>query len=143
LFLRMTAPTAGEARSRVRMSAADGTFDGSVEAVTWEGGLAAPPGVMCAWVHAEDLAGNWGPYASVCFVVISIGPDTVAPPSAIPLLVRRANANPDLDLVWKRVWDEGLYGGTTAYRGLRATSPRGPDAPARGGVRGHGGAAAE
>src|SRR3989441_13040271 len=122
----MPAPTAGEAGSGVPMSAADGTFDGSVEAVTWEGGLAAPPGVMCAWVHAEDLAGNWGPYASVCFVVISIGPDTVAPPSAIPLLVRLANANQDLDLVWKRVWDEGLYGGTTGDRVLRATSPRRP-----------------
>src|SRR2546427_3761692 len=120
----MTAPTAGEAGSGVPMSAADGTFDGSVEAVTWEGGLAAPPGVMCAWVHAEDLAGNWGPYASVCFVVISIGPDTVAPPSAIPLLVRLANANQDLDLVWKRVWDEGLYGGTTEYPAHRATAPR-------------------
>src|SRR2546428_4308581 len=88
---------------------------------------------MCAWVHAEDLAGNWGPYASVCFVVISIGTDTVAPPSAIPLLVRLANANQDLDLVWKRVWDEGLYGGTTGNRVLRATAPRWPYAVVSGG----------
>jgi len=119
------------------MSAADGTFDGSVEAVTWEGALAAPPGVMCAWVHAEHLAGNWGPYASVCFVVISIGPDTVAPASAIPLLARLANANQDLDLVWQRVWDEGLYGGTTEYRVLRATSPRGPYADVSGAILGN------
>src|SRR5436309_1962871 len=143
LFLRTTAPTAGEAGSGVPMSAADGTFDGSVEAVTWEGALAAPPGVMCPWVHAEDLAGNWGPYASVCFVVISIGPDTVAPASAIPLLARLANANQDLDLVWQRVWDEGLYGGTTEYRVLRATSPRGPYADVSGAILGHGSATYE
>src|SRR5207245_7797863 len=84
LFLRTTAPTAGETGSGIPMSAADGTFDGSMEAVTWEGALAAPPGVMCAWVHAEDVAGNWGPYASVCFVVIWIGPGAGAPPCAIP-----------------------------------------------------------
>ena len=143
LFLRTTAPTAGEAGSGVPMSAADGTFDGSVEAVTWEGALAAPPGVMCAWVHAEDLAGNWGPYASVCFVVISIGPDTVAPASAIPLLARITNANQDLDLVWQRVWDEGLYGGTTEYRVLRATSPRGPYADVSGAILGNGSATYE
>ena len=140
LFLRTTAPTAGDAGSGIPMTPADGTFDGSVEPVTWQGALAAPPGVMCAWVHAEDSAGNWGPYASVCFVVISTGPDTIAPASAIPLLVHLANANQDLDLVWQRVWDEGLYGGTTEYRVLRSTSPRGPFVDASGAVPGNGSA---
>src|SRR2546425_3779955 len=86
------------------------------------------------------MADYVGPVASVCFFVISIGPDTVAPPSAIPLLVRLANANQDLDLVWKRVWDEGLYGGTTEYRVLRATSPPGPYADVGGAILGNGSA---
>src|SRR3989441_321346 len=70
-------------------------------------------------------------------------PPGVAPPSAIPLLVRLANANQDLDLVWKRVWDEGLYGGTTEYRVLRATSPRGPYADVSGAILGNGSATYE
>ena len=140
LFLRTTAPTAGDAGTGIPMSAADGTFDGTVEAIIWQGALAAPPGVMCAWVHGEDAAGNWGPYASVCFVVIAAGPDTIAPASASPLLVRLANANQDLDLVWQRVWDEGLYGGTTEYRVLRSTSPRGPYVDVSGAIPGNGSA---
>lgn len=143
LFLRMTAPTAGEAGTGIPMSASDGTFDESVEDIGWQGALAAPPGVMCGWVHAEDAAGNWGPYASVCFVVISVGPDTVAPASASLLVMNLVNGNQDLDIRWQRAWDEGLYGGTTEYRVLRATSPRGPYVDAGGAIQGNGSAAYE
>src|SRR5207249_651557 len=62
LFLRTTPPTAGDAGTGIPMSASDGSFDGTVESIGWEGALAAPPGVMCSWIHAEDMASNWGPY---------------------------------------------------------------------------------
>jgi len=122
------------------MSASDGSFDGRVEGLGWQGALAAPPGVMCAWIHAEDLASNWGPYASVCFAVISVGPDTVAPASASPIIVGLANGNQDLDIRWLRPWDEGLYGGTTGYHVLRATSARGPYVDVSGAILGNGSA---
>ncbi len=141
LFLSMTPPTAGEAGTGIPMSASDGSFDESVEDISWEGALAAPPGVMCGWVHAEDAAGNWGPYGSACFVVIFAGPDTVAAVSASLMTVRLANANQDLDIGWRKTWDEGLYGGTTEYRVLRATSPRGPYVDASGAILGNGSAA--
>jgi len=140
LFLQTTPPTAGDDGTGIPMSASDGSFDGRVEGLGWQGALAAPPGVMCAWIHAEDIASNWGPYASVCFVVISVGPDTVAPASASPIIVGLANGNQDLDIRWLRPWDEGLYGGTTGYRVLRATSARGPYVDASGAILGNGSA---
>jgi len=143
LFLQMTPPTAVDAGTGVPMSASDGSFDGSVENIEWQGALAAPPGVMCAWVHAEDVAGNWGPYTPVCFVVIYAGPDTVAPVSASPMNVRLANSNQDLDIGWRKTWDEGRYGGTTEYRVFRATSPRGPYVDVSGAILGNGSAAYE
>src|SRR5207244_9842252 len=48
LFLRTTPPTAGDAGTGIPMSASDGSFDGTVESIGWEGALAAPPGVMCS-----------------------------------------------------------------------------------------------
>ena len=143
LFLRTTPPTAGDAGTGIPMSASDGSFDGTVEGIGWEGALAAPPGVMCAWIHAEDMASNWGPYTSLCFVVIDAGPDTVAPTSASPAAVRLANGNQDLDIRWLRPWDEGLFGGTTGYRVLRATSARGPYVDVSGAIPGNGSAAYE
>src|SRR5437870_3802645 len=125
------------------MSASDGSFDGTVEGIGWEGALAAPPGVMCSWIHAEDMASNWGPYTSLCFVVIDAGPDTVAPTSASLATVRLANGNQDLDIRWLRPWDEGLFGGTTGYRVLRATSAHGPYVDVSGAIPGNGSAAYE
>ncbi len=143
LFLRTTPPTAGDAGTGIPMSASDGSFDGTVEGIGWEGALAAPPGVMCSWIHAEDMASNWGPYTSLCFVVIDAGPDTVAPTSASLATVRLANGNQDLDIRWLRPWDEGLFGGTTGYRVLRATSARGPYVDVSGAIPGNGSAAYE
>src|SRR3989475_12252978 len=51
--------------------AAGGLFDGSVENVSWLSRLTLPEGNTCAWVHAKDGPGNWGPFMSTCFVVIN------------------------------------------------------------------------
>jgi len=53
------------------MVAVDGLFDGSVENVSWLSRLTLPEGNACAWVHARDGPGNWGPFMSTCFVVIN------------------------------------------------------------------------
>ncbi|HKW42677.1 MAG TPA: fibronectin type III domain-containing protein, partial [Thermoplasmata archaeon] len=125
LFLRTAPPAPGDTGTGLAMTAVDGTFDTATENVSWQGGLAAPPGVSCGWIHALDVAGNWGPYGSVCFVVISIGPDTVPPGPAALEGLRLANASTDLSITWLPAWDEGLYGGTTEYHVWRSTSPRG------------------
>ena len=126
LFLQTAPPTPGDTGTGLPMEPADGTFDATVEGVVWQGALADPPGVACAWSHAEDAAGNWGPYASICFLVISAGPDTAPPAIATPNAIRLANAAQDLVVGWPAAWDQGRYGGTTAYHILRATSPGGP-----------------
>src|SRR2546427_9718724 len=53
------------------MVAVDGLFDGSVENVSWLSRLTLSEGNACAWVHARDGPGNWGPFMSTCFVVIN------------------------------------------------------------------------
>src|SRR3989454_527429 len=126
LFLQTAPPTPGDTGTGLPMEPADGTFDATVEGVVWQGALADPPGVACAWSHAEDAAENWGPYASICFLVISAGPDTAPPAIATPNAIRLANAAQDLVVGWPAAWDQGRYGGTTAYHILRATSPGGP-----------------
>jgi len=52
------------------MIAVDGAFDSSVENVSWQADLAVGVGSTCAWVHAQDTSGNWGPFMSTCFPVI-------------------------------------------------------------------------
>jgi len=108
------------------MSPSDGRFDGTVEAVSWADALPAPPGTACVWMHAQDAAGNWGPYGSKCFVVINAGPDTVPPAPAIPNTVLRVNGNLDLSIGWRAPFDDSLFGGTTEYDVFRSDSPRGP-----------------
>src|SRR5881396_2454410 len=49
----------------------DGSSDGSVENASWLSRLTLPEGNACAWVHARDGPGNWGPFMSTCFVVIN------------------------------------------------------------------------
>ena len=126
LFVRSTPPAPADTGSGLPMDAADGRFDEPLETLTWSGALASPPGSTCIWIHARDTAGNWGPYASTCFLVIFVGPDSIPPASADVDSVRTANAGQDLSIGWATAWDEGLYGGTTAYRVLRGTSPQGP-----------------
>jgi hypothetical protein len=126
LFLQ-TAPPAPSANGQgLPMAPADGGFDGMIEGVSWQDALPAPPGTACVWIHAQDAAGNWGPYASKCFVVINAGPDTVPPALAVPDAVARVNGNVDLSIGWRAAFDDALFGGTTEYHVFRATSPRGP-----------------
>ncbi len=106
--------------------ARDGSFDTAVENVTWNGPLAIAPGRSCAWVHAEDAAGNWGPFNVTCFVVIYTGPDVVPPAPAVLSSVLLANGNADLQITWKKAWDDSMYGGTVRYRVWRASAAAGP-----------------
>jgi len=126
LFLQAAQPPPGSNGQGLPMSPSDGRFDGTVEAVSWADALPAPPGTACVWIHAQDAAGNWGPYGSKCFVVINAGPDTVPPAPAIPDAVFRVNGNLDLSIGWRASFDDGLFGGTTQYHVIRAGSPRGP-----------------
>jgi hypothetical protein len=132
LFIQSTMPTPSDAGSGLPMTAADGAFDETVETLRWSGALGTPPGSTCVWIHALDASGNWGPYASSCFLVIFVGPDTIAPAAADVDTVRATNAAQDLSIGWAAAWDEGLYGGTVAYRVSRSTSPRGPFADVSG-----------
>jgi len=116
------------------MSPADGNFNASVEAVTWSGTLAVPPGTTCVWVHARDAAGNWGPFNATCFPVLSVGADTSPPGIAALRSIRIENAGADLVVAWDPAWDDGLFGGTAGYRVLRAPGPRGPFADVSGGL---------
>ena len=126
LFFRPNPPGPADTGTGLAMLPSDGGFDGPVENITWQAALPIAPGTTnCSWVHARDAAGTWGPYSMLCFVVISAGPDTVAPALAFPDAVRLANGNQDLSIGWPASWDDGLFGGTAGYRVLRATSPRG------------------
>ncbi len=71
LFLQIGPPNPGDSGMGLPMVAADGLFDGSVEKVSWLSRLNMPEGNTCAWVHAQDGPGNWGPFMSACFVVIN------------------------------------------------------------------------
>ena len=124
LFLQSSQPLPAGTGGGIPMDPADGGFDGIVENVVWQGGLPVAPGSTCAWVHAQDAAGNWGPYTSQCFLVIFAGPDNVAPVSPAPDSVVLANGV-DLVIGWPASFDAGLFGGTTEYRVLRATAPGG------------------
>ena len=125
LFWSPTRPTAANG-SGVPMAAADGSFDAPVENVTWTGAMAVPPGRSCAWAHAEDAAGNWGPFNVTCFVVLDLGPDVLPPAPAIPTSVTFVNGSADLQVTWAKAWDDGLYGGTVVYRVWRAAAAAGP-----------------
>jgi hypothetical protein len=126
LFLQATLPPTGSDGQGLPMSASDGAFDGTVEAVSWQDALPSAPGTACVWVHAQDAAGNWGPFDSRCFVVISAGPDTVPPMPARPNAVLRVNGNLDLSIGWLAPFDDSRFGGTAQYHVFRAASPRGP-----------------
>ena len=71
LFLQIAPPNPGDSGMGLPMVAADGLFGGSVENVSWLSRLTLPEGNACAWVHARDGPGNWGPFMSTCFVVIN------------------------------------------------------------------------
>lgn len=128
LFWSTTTPAAANG-SGLPMAAADGSFDGAVENVSWTGPLAIAPGRSCAWVHAEDAGGVWGPFNVTCFVVISAGPDVLPPAPAVLASVLLVNASADLQIAWARAWDDRLFGGTAQYRVLRAAAAAGPYAP--------------
>jgi len=138
LFVQPTPPTAGDAGTGRPMLATDSAYDSPVENVSWQGGMAASPGITCVWVHAHDVAGNWGPYSSLCFVVIFAGSDAVPPALASVDGVRFTNGNNDLAIAWLPAWDEGLFGGTREYHVLRSTSPRGIPVDASGAIAANG-----
>jgi hypothetical protein len=127
-------PPAAANGTGVPLLAADGTFDQSMENLTFSGSFAAPPGNTCAWVHAEDSAGNWGPLNRTCVVVLNLGPDLLPPAPAVLSSLTAVNAAADLQVTWGRAWDDGLYGGTAQYRVLRASAAAGPYADVSGNV---------
>ena len=133
LFWSATAPTAANGTG-LPMSARDGSFDSPVENVTWTSPLAVPPGRSCAWVHAEDAGGHWGPFNATCFVVLDVGPDVLPPAPAVPTSVAFVNAGADLQITWAKAWDDSLYGGTVTYRVWRAAVAAGPYAPLSGNI---------
>ncbi len=51
------------------MSPVDGIFDSPIENLTWSGTCDFSRGAHILYVHAEDSAGNWGPFTSIKFVV--------------------------------------------------------------------------
>ncbi len=124
-FLSATPPTASNGTG-FSMLPTDRAFDQPVENVTWTNPFPVAPGNTCIWIHAEDAAGNWGPFRSVCIPVISVGPDLTPPAPASLSSIQTVNGGSDLSITWQRAWDDGLYGGTARYRVLRATSPVGP-----------------
>ena len=127
LFLQLTEPSANASGGGLPMAAADASFDGPVERVNWQAGLpVAPPGFTCAWVHAQDASGNWGPFSSTCFVVIDAGPDDAPPASASLDELRFSGGGANLSIGWRPSYEDGLYGGATEYQVLRAAAPRGP-----------------
>ncbi len=71
VFLQAASPTPADSGTGLAMVDVDGTFDTSVENVSWQGDLAVAVGSTCAWVHAQDASGNWGPFMSTCFLVIA------------------------------------------------------------------------
>jgi len=71
LFLQIAPPNPGDSGTGLPMVAVDGLFGGSVENVSWLSRLTLPEGNACAWVHARDGPGNWGPFMTTCFVVIN------------------------------------------------------------------------
>lgn len=125
-FLNGSEPSPADYGLGFPLDPADGAYDASVENGTWSDALPSAPGASCVWVHARDAGGNWGPFESSCFVVISSGPDATAPATAPFSAARLANGRADVEVVWSRAPDEGLYGGTTTYRVLRSATPRGP-----------------
>ncbi len=125
LFWSPIAPTAANGTG-IPMLPGDGSFDQVVENLSWGGPLAVAPGTSCAWVRAEDAAGNWGPFNATCFVVLDVGPDVLPPAPAVLTSVGFANAGADLRITWAKAYDDSLYGGTTRYVVLRADAPGGP-----------------
>jgi len=80
LFFAAAEPLSGANGSGTPMDPADGTFDGPVENVTWLDVWPLASGPTCAWVHARDAGGTWGPFGSTCFDAIDVGgPDTTSP----------------------------------------------------------------
>lgn len=139
LFLQATAPLPGDAGRGLPLAPVDGAFDGPVERVTWQAGFPVPPGgSVCAWVHAQDAAGNWGNYTSHCTIVIDAGPDDVAPAAASVDAVMLVGQ--DLSIGWPATWDDALFGGTSEYRVLRANAPSGPFAVVSGPIAANGSA---
>jgi len=132
-FWSLARPTAPNGTG-VPLDAADGSFDQAVENLTFSGAFAVAPGNTCAWVHAEDASGNWGPFNTTCFVVIFTGPDVLPPAPATLSSIALANGNADVQVTWGKAWDDNLYGGTVRYRVWRAASAAGPFALASGNV---------
>jgi len=124
-FFTPTTPPAANGTG-IPMFAGDGAFDELRENLTWNGPLALAPGSSCVWVHAEDAAGNWGPFNVTCFVVLNVGPDVLQPAPAVLASVRFVNAGADLAITWAKAWDDSLYGGTARYRVWRSASAPGP-----------------
>lgn len=81
VFLALSEPAPQDNGSGTPMEATDGAFDGSVEGLTWLDLYPLAAGPTCAWVHARDDGGSWGPYAATCFEAIDVGGPDVTPPT--------------------------------------------------------------
>ncbi len=133
-------PAPGADGTGTAMSASDGTFNTVAENVVWTGTAPWPVGNTCFWVHAQDVNGNWGPHESRCTLVASTaGTDTLPPSSTGPSAASLSGGTfNDVRVTWDRAPDEGLIGGTSAYRVMRSTTLTGtytqvgPDIPGTG-----------
>ncbi len=139
LFWSPTQPTAANGTG-LPMSAVDGSFDAPVENVTWSSPFDVAPGSTCAWVHAEDAAGNWGPFNVTCLVALNVGQDIQPPAPAIPTAVSLTNGSADLRITWAKAWDDRLFGGTVVYQVWRASAATGPFSPVSGSLNATGAA---
>jgi len=106
------------------MSASDGTFNTVLENIIWTGTAPWPVGNTCFWVHARDVNGNWGPHESRCTLVQSTaGTDTLPPsPAVLSAASLIGGTFNDVRVSWDGAPDEGLIGGTSAYRVMRSTT---------------------
>ncbi len=129
-FVQDAKPEAAQSGRGNTMTAVAPPFDGPVEDITDPTLASWFVGPQCVWVHAQDTAGNWGPFAFLCFSVVPAAGDVVPPARSTLIAATLSGAgNADVALNWSRAADDTATptpGGTTAYRVMRSTSVDGP-----------------
>jgi hypothetical protein len=126
LFLQTPQPNANDSGQGFPMSAGDGAFDASVENVSWQGRLAVPVGSTCAWGHARDGSGNWGPFMATCFLAISTThqPPTVSIRS--PTEGQAFPASSRIQFVWTMSDDSFVAGALLVWANVTADNQTTP-----------------
>src|SRR3989442_4697862 len=71
LFLQIAPPNPVDSGLGLPMGAVDGSFDGSVENMSWLRRLTLAEGTTCVWAHPRDGPGNSGPFMFSSFVAIN------------------------------------------------------------------------